>query len=237
MKSFRLPLISCAGARKFESILQLSQNIPGWNCSQRRGSGGTNAEAHLWNLEDRHTHTCPGRGGDKCLRSGRAGTRSRGEILSTDIPPLWILEHTCRLVFLSGMQLHRFPRSYRYCFHRGFCTDSSLQESLLDTCKREEMNCSDPTWSPTVLGRCRNEVPWPSKSWHSPQSMVTLTNLKDWRHTCNRDFLWDCLKWDHWKLKCKWWNRPLQNKYHIQSELYQMQNLLFALPFKTSAKA
>lgn len=175
MKSFRLPLISCAGARKFESILQLPQNIPGWSCSQRRGSGGTNAEAYLWNLEDRHTHRHPGHGGDKCLRSGRAGTRSRGEILSIGTPPLWILEHTCRLVFLSGMQLHRFPHSCRCCFHRGFCTDSSLQEILLDTCKRQEVNHSGPTWSPAVLGRSQEWSPMSTKSpevchkwwWHS----------------------------------------------------------------------
>lgn len=83
----------------------------------------------------------------------------------------------------------------------------------------------------------RNEVPWAPKVLKFAISGGDTHKLKGWRHMCNRDFLWDCPKRDHWTLKCKWWNRSLQNKYHTQSELYQMQNLLYALPFKTSEKA
>lgn len=161
MKSFGLHLISCAGAIKFESKLQLPPNVLGQGNSQLKGSEGTNAESHLCNLEDRHTHMFPGCEDDTSLHSGRAGTHSRCVIQSIDSPLLWTLEHICRWPFLSETWFHRFPHSYTYCFHRGSCTGSSLQDSLLDTCNRKDIICSTFTLSFGVTGRYQERSPPP----------------------------------------------------------------------------
>lgn len=81
----------------------------------------------------------------------------------------------------------------------------------------------------------RNEVPSPLQVLEFAIISGNINNPKCWRHRCNRAFLWDCPRWDHWRLKFKLWNRSLQNKYCIQLELYQMQELAFR--FKTSVKA